>query len=338
VRRIGPSAWAAAVAMTAATSALAACGGESEQDRVRAAVLDLQRAYADDQPRRACLLLTFDAQREAGDAAHGRAGLCPGDVRRAWGYLRGSTPAAYATAPPVTAVAVDGDRATATIAPARGMRADVPLRREDGSWRVDSFFGARERDAWSGAPRPPGRERGWRAGDRLSCPPVSVGDDRRIRGGCTAIVHGGISLVVRTVFATSVLARCSYRLVVRVDGHGRTWTKPLSFSNEGACGDVVFCTDDRGERVAWTGQLRRERGGLRHHVDLCLDTCIGSFAGPMEMTGHAGPRGRLELTSLNAEIGRGGLELDTTWRLRAGPEKISSPLSDLVYDRLAWAR
>ncbi|MEX1141481.1 MAG: hypothetical protein WD993_08580 [Thermoleophilaceae bacterium] len=308
---------AKAIAATAAAAAIAsvACAGDSSGDetQVRAALVELQRAYAANDVARGCRLLTYDAQVQAGSAAHGQPGFCRPSLRRAWDFLRGSNPNAYDTVPAIAAVAIGGERATATIIPRRGTTAEVALRREDGRWRLDDFFGESGGSAAGDEPLP-GRPVATMDPTGAPCPAVRAGDGTRIRGGCNVVARGEIVLVVRNAFGASLFARCSYRLIVRVDGGGRTWTMPLSISNEGACGDVDFCTDRRGRTTAWTGAFRRA-DGVRHHVDTCFRTCIGRFHGRIAMGVERTERG-LRATAANEAIAGGSLEVDTEWSFR----------------------
>lgn len=316
MRRPGPAAKAmAAIAVVAAIGSGACAGTGNEEARVRAALVELQRAYADDDVGRGCRLLTYDAYMQAGSAAHGQPGFCRPGLRRAWGLLRSSNPNAYYTAPAVADVAVDGERATATIVPRRGATAEVPLEREDGRWKLASFFGASDATARS-PDRLPGRPVAATDPAGGACPAVSAGDGTRIRGGCGVVASGEIILVARNAFGASQLARCRYRLIVRVDGRGRTWTMPLSISNNGACGDVDFCTDRRGRTTAWTGAFRRT-DAVRHHVDTCFRTCIGGFHGRIAMDVERSGRG-LRATAANEAIAGGSLEVDTGWSFRPG--------------------
>jgi hypothetical protein len=301
------------------TTATTACGGgeESEADRVEAAVEELQRAYADGDARKACAAMTFDVQLEVGSSGHNAPSLCPRDLRRAWRYLRDERERGYATPPGVTTVRVDGNRATVTIEPVHDATTRVAMVEDRGRWKLASFYGTVPSTREDAAPPRPGDGAAVMpvASGGRPCARVDTGDTARIRGGCGIEARGKMTMIVRTAFGAFRFARCGMRLVVRIDGRGRTWTKPLGISNNGVCGDVDFCIDKRNVRRPWLGEIRRTRG-LEHRVNLCFRTCIGQFQGEVAMDLRDDRNGwRIEAT--DRTLGVGGLEIDGRWQARA---------------------
>lgn len=131
-----------AIALVVASLSLAAAGcGASDEERIRGAIADLQQAYADGDIGRACELMTRGAQRHLGEAAHDAPVTCVHDLRS---MARGNAARRGArdiTRPAVTGVRVSGDRATVTLRVGSSVVSHVPMRREDGDWKVDAIYG-----------------------------------------------------------------------------------------------------------------------------------------------------------------------------------------------------
>lgn len=136
-----------ALVVVAAMAAFAvvptACGGSDADARaeIRDAIVRLQHAFERDDTRRACALLTEDAIRHVGTAGHDPPTTCRRDLLGLSQYVEQGRRRPGGGRPKVTRVEVDGDRASAALASAGGTVTDVPLRLEDGAWKVDAVYG-----------------------------------------------------------------------------------------------------------------------------------------------------------------------------------------------------
>ena len=114
-------------ALAAAVGVLAGCGGQSGGSQVRAVAQGYERALVTDNGRAACSLMSARVRREFGASATACA--------QAVALLAPSRRDASSRYPIVTAVRVDGARATATLRSRAGV-STLPLSREGGHWRV----------------------------------------------------------------------------------------------------------------------------------------------------------------------------------------------------------
>jgi ketosteroid isomerase-like protein len=132
----------ACCAVALAASLLAgACGSDPANDRkeIRGTIEALQKAFARGDLAAACDAMTPDAHVHVGEAAHDAPKTCEKDIRMIYrGIRKAGLPD---SAPRVTAVAVDGDRATARVVLGGGTSLAVPVAREDGEWKVDALYG-----------------------------------------------------------------------------------------------------------------------------------------------------------------------------------------------------
>lgn len=300
-----------------ATLALASCGSEQDEAAsVKATVAQLQEAYVDGDLSAACRLLSFDAKRQVGEWGHGLPTFCANDLREPWMNMRRGRLVGYPTDPEVVDVAVEGRRAQAVLAVGGARRAPVELVEERGRWHLDDLFGAR--DVAYHRPRTPAPSGDpVRAFDMRSrrCPHVDASDPSRIRGGCAVEIRGEISLIVRSAFGAFRFARCRWVQVLRVDGDGRTWAKPLWATNSGPCGDVDFCLARGGGKSPWSGRIERDGGGLVNRADVCIRNCLGQYQGEVAFPLARDSGGHWRLGA-GQHVG-GGLELSGEWSFPA---------------------
>jgi hypothetical protein len=133
-------------AACAAGAALAGCGGgqpPSQSERVTTVVRSFLTAQADGDGEAACALLTPAAQQRLVAVVARRAaglGAAPGSCAEAVGLVRAVAPAKLLTAirrAHVQRVAVQGDRATATVVDGQAFPAQrAVLEQRDGAWRI----------------------------------------------------------------------------------------------------------------------------------------------------------------------------------------------------------
>lgn len=145
-KRTAPLCLIAAVAV-----ALPSCGGStSDEDRVESAIVELQREMTAGRVAGVCAGLTDRPKRQIGSVGHGRKPTtCERDLRELLASTETSTgfdevpSLRRARRPKVVGVELDpsGNRAVATLS-LGGNRYPVPLAKQDGSWKVDDFFGA----------------------------------------------------------------------------------------------------------------------------------------------------------------------------------------------------
>ena len=150
--RMGGRHWPAIVAIPvlALGFAVGGCGEEeTEEDRVVAAVEQLQEDLADGDFRAVCEGMTERPKRQIGSIGHRRKPTeCRFDLSDYVRQMKESG-AVYgrdedlrrARRPQVTDVNVRGDRAVATMT-LRGEPFRVPLAKREAAWKLDDFFGA----------------------------------------------------------------------------------------------------------------------------------------------------------------------------------------------------
>ncbi len=136
--------------------ALGGCGGddrspEADRQEIRDVVREVQADFAAGDLAAVCESLTKDAQRHIGDAEHDPPTTCDRDIRLFAGGVSKGSGAVRPGSRSIERIAVDGDRATATVSlGGRDAASDVPLAREDGEWKVDGLYGGmpagRQRD------------------------------------------------------------------------------------------------------------------------------------------------------------------------------------------------
>jgi hypothetical protein len=114
-------------ALAAAIGVLGGCGGHSGPNRVRAVAQAYERALLTGNGRTACSLMTADLRREFGAS--------PASCAQAVALFAPTRRDASSRCPIVTAVHVDGGRATVTLRSAAGV-STLPLSGKGGHWRV----------------------------------------------------------------------------------------------------------------------------------------------------------------------------------------------------------
>lgn len=136
------------MAAMAATVLAASCGGgETEDDRVTAAVVKLQDDMAAGRFGAVCAALSARSQRQVGTVGHGRKPTtCRRDLRElvqsSEAYLGTPIPGLRRTRrPDVVGVEVDGAKATVSLALGSDPY-EMPLVKEAGTWKLADFFGA----------------------------------------------------------------------------------------------------------------------------------------------------------------------------------------------------
>ena len=307
----------AAVLLGAIAMLLVGCGDEDTSDADRRAVAQaterLQLAFAERDLPELCARMTRRASRQAGRIAYGRPRACVPDVRRAVSVI-GRDVWEELGQLPLRAVEVDGDEATATVA-FEGHEVDVPLARENGRWKLDSFFGtsAARLDARPSSLSGKGDAvtvTVAAAGARARCADF-LSSYPRVVGGCVMSLHSpAVDISVLTPFGHFRFALCRAGQRLAIDGSGDTWTSRVSFEgdSDGRCGDVRPCGDRRGS-LPWKGRIyARPDGGLSQRTDVCLDTGLGYYEGEV-VTRLVRRGGGWQVVADYAEVGRSGFTL-----------------------------
>jgi hypothetical protein len=291
----------AGVVAILATLGLAACGDTPDDDRplglsISAAVNDLQDAFASEDIEDICTLMTRSAHRQAGNLAHSDPTTCLRDVEKVIETIDKNGGWDGSEAPRVEAVTGSGTRRTVTVAADNGWRTRVPFEKVGRRWKLDGFLGTSPRllktapIAARRKPFPAASGAGVTAVDATdgTCPAVSVAKFPQVRGGCL-IKASSKSEPIRmlTPFGDFKFSDCSVDFDIRVGGDGRTWTEKwvIEGPSETGCSDINQCfTPSTYDNQPWKGRLRSDgRGGYLHHIDICLNTCVGLFVGEFVM-------------------------------------------------------
>jgi len=333
-----------AIAIGSATSI--ACGGEEPpppepRHPVTTVVHRLQERFAARDYRGVCKLMTRGAQIQAGEVAHSDPTTCPRDVRRVFGLIGAGGGWLDGDPPRVAAVRTRGRSATVTLV-SGDWRASVPFVEGSNRWKLGGFFGMRTSQLeriekqMPREPFPPPAEGLVEVsdGDGRPCPRTSDARYPRITGGCVVhVTDKSAPVEMMTPFGGFKFGDCSvdYRMIV--DGDGRTWTDEWAIEGapESGCSDINECIREREElahdRLPWKGRIRSDgQGGFKHHMDICLRTCIGMFAGEyvLRLTpGDTGTGWRIE----RDDAGTTGFRLNDSLAVEGDPLRIdaSSP-------------
>jgi hypothetical protein len=253
--------------------------------------------------------------------AHGRPDGCAKDLGEAFGVIDAGGGLRATRRPRLLAARVSGDDATATVAVGGHGRVDVPLVRDGAAWRLGSFFGTRPpRDGFAPAPaRAAAPDPGARGvvveSGGAPCWPLLADSYPHVDGGCAlAAAARAVRLAIGTAFGYFTFGTCELGYRVLVDDNGRTWTDSVVFRGPGnvnnGCSDVGACEDADNDPLPWPGRISITGDGrFAHRMDVCLDTCIGLYVGPLTVTLSKGGRG-WRATAANAGVGRSGLRLD----------------------------
>jgi hypothetical protein len=318
--------------------ALASCSAEQSRPGARAVLQDALAAFADRDEKRLCDSLSSKARLVIGHAAHNARPLdCVEDVT---GYLSEIEP--YAPGFDVRAVDVRSPAAGRAVADVRlpgGALVTMPLREEDGRWKLDGLFdGGLSRIQLRGEPGvkrlmrlpdspPPVKTDGSvnvRGADGKPCPPLDDGSFPTIEGGCITHVEGKrLRMLLETPFGVMHFDDCDMTFDLHVDGAGRAWLVDMSLFGGLTCFDVMPCLGPINEKIPWQGRIERSAAGsLRLRVPkVCLDTCIGRFEGGWDIALAKGGHGwRLRSRSM---VGTSGWRLDGAFQARGKPIAIA---------------
>jgi hypothetical protein len=153
VLQVLSGAWSVAVPVLVAAMALGGCGGDggdgtTEEDRVVTAVERMQRALAQGRAGEVCAAMTDEAKRQIGTIGHDKQPIsCDFDLRV---MLKSNEQTAgdgkdlqSSRKPRVLEVRVAPGGGTATtVLTLGGDPFQMRLAKEDGTWKLDDFFGA----------------------------------------------------------------------------------------------------------------------------------------------------------------------------------------------------
>lgn len=155
------------------------------------------------------------------------------------------------------------------------------------------------------------------------CPPLRATDAGELRGGCVVRASSTtVEMSVLSVVEELPFGSCYFSYDLRIDARGRVALTDLAIGGASPCNDAPPCFEERtiAKDVSfppWRGRLvARDGEALDIVVDACLDTCMGRFAGLLEI--------RMDLTdggstawAANASIGDSGWRLNGSWGLDA---------------------
>jgi hypothetical protein len=322
----------------AAAGCSAGCG-KSDEEKIRTTLADLQSALVERDVEAACALTTSGAHRRVGEVGHSSPTTCPQDIRRFTRSLIVTPDDPRRLTPTVGAVTVKGDRAAATLLLNDRTFSDVPLVKNGDGWKVDALFGDLERDSRIGTGADADRAVEVRRGrgtnganDRPVCPslrehpPIEDSDGKprpgyppRYSGGCLMRASGELTLYSLNVAEDMRFGRCEISFTLRVSGTGDVTVEDYVVDGTTPCNDAETCVTTADVPFAWRGRITaRVNGKPRLHLAICLDTCMGRFAGPatIDLSQNADSTWRADAT--NVHVGRSGWRFaDGSWRLRS---------------------
>jgi hypothetical protein len=264
----------------------------------------LRRAFLADDIPGICKYMTSSAKRSAGIAVHSQPTTCERDVRKLFKTIEKGGGFEHEGGPRVTGMTLDpGGRARVLMALGQQL-IEAPMAKTGGEWKLDSFFGTRTADATRFVKQV--RQRPFPAAvpaDALGdttvkvrdaagkpCPELSDKQFPQLSGGCE--IHAAsdqpLDLSVLTLFGRFPFDPCTISYRVLADRQGRTWTDTFDATGDPkktACGDVNACFTKSGTPLPWKGRLRSDgEGGFIHRMNMCLNTCVGTFTGDLVMT------------------------------------------------------
>jgi hypothetical protein len=285
-----------------------------------AAVREIQSALDEGDVATVCSRMTVSAREQVGVMAHGERESCVRDLRQAVALIEKGGGFGDLSETEIEGGRRNGDKGTVSLA-LDGWTTNVPMTREAGEWKLDSFFGIPTRAALSRASAYASR--------------VSPSAEKRAESGRELVVTGeGIDVGLLTAFGDLDFATCDFTFRSYVDQSGATLTHDLErLGPQGsACGDIEQCgTPSRDEPYSginpgipppWKGVLRHEDdGGYVHTMQACFWTCIGFFEGTLTLR-FARDGGRWRADDVHVGIGDNGLNMEGTFTTGAELEDL----------------
>jgi len=302
-------------------AALGGCGtdgADADRDEIVAVVEQLQNDFEVGDVEAICRATSAGVHEQLAASAHGEPASCPVALDRVLllieeGLLRSGPPR-------VSDVSVDGDEAVVSLEAGDGPDVAVPFKRTGDRWRMSNFFGVEALPEAKPFARPafpvprsnalPPTDAPVRAfaASGAACPALAA-SAAGTRGECDSPVSGAHRFDVRTVLGTFPLGRCNLEGKLQIDGRGNVALHDIALPGPSPCNDLVACRDRAGERRPWLGVLRGDPGErLDGRLAMCLDTCVGRFKGPVDVSVEKTPAG-WRMTFGDAPVGSGSLAL-----------------------------
>jgi len=146
-----------------------------------------------------------------------------------------------------------------------------------------------------------------------------------VRGGCTGRANVFIATTsIRTVFSRMRFGNCGFDFDFTLGADGRVWMDDLKIGGASPCSDLRPCASravlalrklgfgpaPRDKVRPWTGRvLSRAADGYNLRFRMCVDTCLGRYAGDIDMTLVRDGDGWL-MRAESAGVGDTGFEID----------------------------
>jgi|GEM_PF-6805891 len=293
-----------AAVVVIATGLSACSGGDDPEDEVRAAIHDLHADLAKGRVGPVCEAMLPSAQAEIALAAHGKPSVCRTDLRELLSRLKTTSLKLPTTPrPQILSVSVRGARGSATL----GARGVTP-------WQI-SFV---DREGWKlvhafGVSRP-----GFETLPAAATDHTPVGEapckldaaGKPSRRPCAVSASGWLGMKVRSAFGAFDLGECESDFSLRLGRANRSLIDGLNL----VCTDITPCKGYMQRPLP--GQLTHTAQGIRIKTHFCVNTCIGTYEGEVVLRLEK-MKGAWKLRAVSAPVGDGGLELNSTWDLKA---------------------
>ena len=132
-----------------------------------------------------------------------------------------------------------------------------------------------------------------------------------VEGGCEARLSAeNVRFRVYTPLGSFGLGDCRMSMTARIDGDGAVWLERITASGYSPCGDLRPCSPGGRDAPPWRSRILPDDGAVRMRVNVCLDTCVGWFEAPVDLSLILEDSALREVRAHDVAVGETGLEMD----------------------------